>query len=119
MNKSSVINLTLRRFTVTLNDNMDSVLKISGVSGGKGYAGFLIEKDKLSEEPELRTKVMEIFSLCGISIVNMVSGIDSLDVFVSEKDVRGKIRELTARIKMMLFTKIVLLTVNNLHRKNV
>ena len=84
---------------VKSDDNMDSVLKISGISGGKGYAGFLIEKDKLSEEPELRTKVMDIFSLCGISIVNMVSGIDSLDVFVSEKDVRGKIRELTARIK--------------------
>ena len=45
--------------------------------------------------------VMDIFSLCGISIVNMVSGIDSLDVFVSEKDVRGKIRELTARIKAL------------------
>lgn len=86
---------------VKSDDNMDSVLKISGISGGKGYAGFLIEKDKLSEEPELRTKVMDIFSLCGISIVNMVSGIDSLDVFVSEKDVRGKIRELTARIKAL------------------
>ena len=31
---------------VKSDDNMDSVLKISGISGGKGYAGFLIEKDK-------------------------------------------------------------------------
>lgn len=86
---------------VKSDDSMESVLKISGISGGKGYAGFLIEKDKLSEEPELRARVMEIFSMSGIAIVNMVSGIDSLDVFVSEKDVRGRIRDLTARIKAL------------------
>ncbi len=85
-----------------IGDERESLLKISGISGGKGYAGFLIEKDRLSENLELRSKVMDVFSKEGISINNVVSGIDSLNIFTREENVKGKISRLEIEIKSII-----------------
>ena len=85
-----------------IGDERESLLKISGISGGKGYAGFLIEKDRLSENLELRSKVMDVFSKEGIAINNVVSGIDSLNIFTREENVKGKISRLEIEIKNII-----------------
>lgn len=85
-----------------IGDERESLLKISGISGGKGYASFLIEKDKLSDDLELRSKVMDVFSKEGIAINNVISGIDSLNVFTSADNVAGRIREIEAEIKAVV-----------------
>ena len=85
-----------------IGDERESLLKISGISGGKGYAGFLIEKDRLSEDLELRSKVMDVFSKEGIAINNVVSGIDSLNIFTREENVKGKISRLEIEIKSII-----------------
>lgn len=82
-----------------IGDERDCLLKISGIAGGKGYASFMIEKDKLSDDLELSSKVMDVFSRGGIAINNVVSGIDSLNIFVSEKNIKGNLTKLEREIK--------------------
>jgi len=82
-------------------DYYQNVLDISGISGKKGYASIVVDKDKLNEDPNFRSNLMKSFSDRGIRIVNMLSGIDSLNIIVRENDMKGKVRELTAEIKQV------------------
>ena len=80
-------------------DYYPSLLKISGISGGTGYASIVVEKERLNEDEALRTTVMRIFGEQRIPILNILTGVDSLNIFVNEKDIRGHVRELTAQIR--------------------
>ncbi len=83
-------------------DYYESPLKISGISGGTGYAGIVCEKDKINDDPEARVKLMNILAENGIHAMNIMTGIDSLNVFVNEKDLGGKIRSITRQIRTEL-----------------
>ena len=80
-------------------DYYQNVLDISGISGRKGYASITVEKDKLNEDPEFRGNLLKVFEKHSIKIINMLSSIDSLNIIVNEKDMKGRIRELTNEIK--------------------
>ena len=76
-----------------------SVLRISGISGGTGYASIVVEKDKLNDDPQARMDLMHVFAENRIGIVNILSGIDSLNFIVDERDLKGRIREVSARLR--------------------
>lgn len=79
-------------------DYYQSSLEISGISGKTGYTAILIEKGKMSEEPQLRAEILEIFDERKIAVKNILSSIDSLNIIVHESDVRNCISELTEEI---------------------
>lgn len=82
-------------------DYYQNVLDISGISGKKGYASIVVDKDKLNEDPGFRTNLMKVFTDRGIKIINMLSSIDSLNIIVNENDMKGRIREVTNEIKQV------------------
>ena len=79
-------------------DYYQSSLEISGISGKTGYTAILIEKGKMSEEPQLRAEILEIFDERKIAVKNILSSIDSLNIIVHEFDVRDCISVLTEEI---------------------
>ena len=91
-------------------DYYPTVLKISGISGRVGYGSILIEKDKLNQDPGLRAELTSILAERNIPVLNMLSGIDTLNVLVDEKALKGKIRELSAELKSRLDADKVLIT---------
>ena len=76
-----------------------SILKISGISGGTGFASIVVEKDKLNDDTDARVQLMNLFAEYDIPIVNILSGIDMLNFFVDEKKIKGKIKGISARIR--------------------
>lgn len=84
-------------------DYYQNQLSISGVSGKKGYVAIAVEKPKLNEQPGLRDQILRVFTKRNISIKNILSGIDTVTLVVSEgefKDHENSIcAELTEEIK--------------------
>lgn len=80
-------------------DYYPDILDISGISGGKGYAVFVIEKAKLNQSPEARGKVMAIFHNMGVKIQNILTGVDTLNIIVGGEEVVGKIDRLKEEIQ--------------------
>ena len=66
-------------------DYFKSNFDISGISGKRGYVSMIIEKDKLNETPSARERILKMFGENGIKISSILSGIDSLNIVVSEK----------------------------------
>ena len=79
-------------------DYYQSGLSISGISGKAGYTTILVEKDKMSEEPQLRAEILDIFAERNITVKNILSGIDSLNIIVHESDVKNCEGELQEEI---------------------
>lgn len=79
-------------------DYYRSGLSVSGISGKTGYTSILIEKSKMSEESQTRAEILDIFSERNISVKNILSGIDSLNIIVREAEVKNAIAELTEEI---------------------
>ncbi len=80
-------------------DYYQTVLQISGISGHGGYTSIVVEKDRLNEKPAIRTDIMKIFADKGIGIVNILSGVDALNVIVHEAEIKGRIHEISEIIK--------------------
>lgn len=80
-------------------DYYQTVLQISGISGRSGYTSIVVEKDKLNENPKFRADVMKIFANRNIKLINVLSGVDALNIIVNEADMKGKIREIIGEIK--------------------
>ncbi|MEG0924403.1 MAG: aspartate kinase [Anaerovoracaceae bacterium] len=76
-----------------------SNLQISGISGKRGYATIVIEKDKMNEKPELRTKLLKVFMDNGVAIKNILSGLDSLNIIIKEDSITNKEDKLIGDIK--------------------
>ncbi|SCJ96579.1 Homoserine O-succinyltransferase [uncultured Eubacterium sp.] len=83
-------------------DYYQSNLSISGISGKTGYTTIVVEKDKLNENPQIRADLLDIFATRGITIKNILSGIDSLNIIVHESDVKKCEKELTAEIELKI-----------------
>ena len=67
--------------------------------GKTGYTTIVVEKDKLSENPQIRTELLDIFAARGVTINNILSGIDALNIIVHESEVKDCEKELTAEIE--------------------
>ncbi len=80
-------------------DHYPSILKMSGITGGKGYASIHITGDRLNEDPGVRNRLTEYLTNCDVSIVNTLTGIDSLNFVVQAKDLKGRVRDVTAGIR--------------------
>ncbi|MGI6151217.1 MAG: aspartate kinase [Christensenellales bacterium] len=66
---------------------------ITGIAGRKGFAVINIEKDKMNVEVGFAYRVLSALVAHGISIEHMPTGIDTLSVIISQKDLEGRRRE--------------------------
>lgn len=80
-------------------DYYQSRLSISGISGKKGFITIVVEKPGFSEQPELRAEILALFSGRGISIKNILSGIDSLSIVIRQAEIAGCEEEMIEKIK--------------------
>lgn len=80
-------------------DYYQSKLNITGISGKRGNTTISIEKPRLSELPEVRAEILEIFAEMGISIKNLLAGIDSLTIVAREDQVKACETELEEELR--------------------
>ncbi|MGN1143672.1 MAG: ACT domain-containing protein, partial [Anaerovoracaceae bacterium] len=80
-------------------DYYQSKLEITGISGNKGNITISIEKARLSELPELRAEILEIFAEKKIFIKNLLAGIDSLTIVAQEEQVKACEAELEEELR--------------------
>lgn len=77
-------------------DYFQSKLEITGISGKKNNTTIAIEKERLNEVPEVRAEILKIFEEYGITIKNLLTGIDSLTIVAPEaqvKPIEGELEE--------------------------
>lgn len=67
-------------------DYYQSNLQVSGISGKKGHTSVMIEKAHLNEDSNLRGELLDIFTDRNITITNMLSGIDTLNIIVDSRE---------------------------------
>ncbi len=67
---------------------------ITGIAGKKGFSVISVEKDKMNVEVGFAYRVLSALVANGISIEHMPTGIDTLSVIVSQKDLQGRRREI-------------------------
>lgn len=72
---------------------------ITGIAGTKGFVAVNIEKDMMNSEIGFGRKVLEVFEKNGISFEHMPSGIDTMTIFVEQKDFEGKEQQIIAGIE--------------------
>lgn len=71
---------------------------ITGIAGTKGFVAVNIEKDMMNSEIGFGRKVLEVFEKNGISFEHMPSGIDTMTIFVDQKDFEEKEQHIVAGI---------------------
>ena len=59
----------------------------------------MVEKNRMNTEVEIRGKVLETFAREGITVKNMLAGVDTLNVLVDEAQVKGRKRDLTEKLR--------------------
>lgn len=67
-------------------DYYQSSLQVSGISGRKGHTSVLVEKAHLNEDHNLRGELLNVFTDRNITITNMLSGIDTLNIIVESSE---------------------------------
>lgn len=72
---------------------------ITGIAGTKGFVAVNIEKDMMNSEIGFGRKVLGVFEKNGISFEHMPSGIDTMTIFVDQKEFEGKEQQILAGIE--------------------
>lgn len=80
-------------------DYYQSSLQVSGISGKKGHTSIVVEKAHLNEDSNLRGQLLDIFTDRGITITNMLSGIDTLNIIVESCEFEGFADEILEEIE--------------------
>ena len=75
---------------------------ITGIAGKKGFTAIYIEKDMMNSELGFGRRVLETLERRGISFEHLPSGIDTLTVVVSTKELAGKLDLIVADLKRMV-----------------
>ena len=75
---------------------------ITGIAGKKGFTAIYIEKDMMNSELGFGRRVLETLERRGISFEHLPSGIDTLTVVVSTKELVGKLDLIVADLKRMV-----------------
>ena len=71
---------------------------ITGIAGTKGFVAVNIEKDMMNAEIGFGRKVLSVFEKNGVSFEHMPSGIDTMTIFVDQKEFEGKEQQILAGI---------------------
>ena len=71
---------------------------ITGMAGTKGFVAVNIEKDMMNSEIGFGRKVLSVFEQNGVSFEHMPSGIDTMTIFVDQKEFEGKEQQILAGI---------------------
>jgi len=79
-------------------DRMDLQNVITGIAGKKGFCILIIEKEMMNTEIGFGRKVLSVLEKYNVSFEHMPSGIDSLCVIVSERDIAGLEKQLMDEI---------------------
>jgi aspartate kinase len=64
--------------------------RITGIAGRKGFSVITIEKDMMNSELGFGRRVLEVLEKQGISFEHLPSGIDTMSIVLSEKELNGK-----------------------------
>ena len=71
---------------------------ITGIAGKKDFAVIRIEKDLMNTEVGFGMKVLKVFSDRGICFEHLPSGIDTMCVIISRRDIVGRESEILSEI---------------------
>ncbi|MDD6038631.1 MAG: aspartate kinase [bacterium] len=71
---------------------------ITGIAGLRGFVAVNIDKDMMNSEVGYCRRVLQAFEDYDISIEHMPSGIDTMTVFVQQKDFEGKEQQVLSAI---------------------
>lgn len=69
-------------------DYYQNNLMISGISGKENYSLLVIEKAKLNEDSQIQSRILDAFGEKGITIENILAGIDTLSITLSAFELR-------------------------------
>ncbi len=76
-------------FIVAQSDNISENV-ITGIAGKTGFATITIEKDQMNGELGFGRKVLQVLEENGLSFEHFPSGIDTMSVVLSAKELHGK-----------------------------
>ncbi len=71
---------------------------ITGIAGKQGFSTITIEKDMMNSELGLGRRVLEVIEEQGVSFEHLPSGIDTMSVIVSTKELQNKRADVMAGI---------------------
>lgn len=71
---------------------------ITGVVGRKGFTAIFVEKDMMNSEVGFGRKVLEVIEKHGVCFEHLPSGIDTMSVVVSSKDIKEIKGNITAEL---------------------
>lgn len=71
---------------------------ITGVAGRKGFTAIFVEKDMMNSEVGFGRKVLEVIESHGVCFEHLPSGIDTMSVVVSSKDIMEIKGNITAEL---------------------
>ena len=72
---------------------------ITGIAGKKGFSALHIEKDMMNSEIGFGRKVLEVLEKNNISFEHMPSGIDTMTVLVSTKEIEKQQEKVVSELK--------------------
>ena len=71
---------------------------ITGIAGKSGFSTISVEKDMMNSELGFGRRVLQVIEEAGISFEHLPSGIDTLSVILSSKELAGKRADIMAGI---------------------
>lgn len=72
---------------------------ITGVAGHKGYLGIYVDKNLMNSELGFGRRVLSALEDSGISFEHLPTGIDTMTVILSEKEIEGKLDQVISNIR--------------------
>jgi len=72
---------------------------ITGIAGVTGFVAVNIEKDMMNAEIGFGRKALGVFEKYGVSFEHVPSGIDTMSIFVAQKDFEGKEQQILAELQ--------------------
>lgn len=72
---------------------------ITGIAGMRGFVAVNIEKDMMNAEIGFGRKALSVFEKYGVSFEHIPSGIDTMSIFVDQKEFEGKEQQILAELQ--------------------
>ena len=72
---------------------------ITGIAGKKGFTTIFVKKAMMNGEVGFCRKILSVLEYYDINLEHMPTGIDTMSIIISDKDVEGKLDEIIERIR--------------------
>lgn len=79
--------------------HVSSASAVTGIAGKKNFTVITLEKDMMNVEMGFGRKVLTVFEDNGISFEHLPTGIDTMGIVVSDKELNGKLEAVLEGIK--------------------